>query len=270
VPHYILPESMASACAAAYRFGRSRAITRAPVPRFDDVDADAARAVLAEAKRAGRRHLPEVEAIRVLEAYRLPTLPSDVATSAAEAGAIAAKIGFPVAMKVYSPQVVHKFDVGGVALNVGDAGEAARAYERIVASVAAAAPDAEVRGVNVQRMAPGGREVILGLTRDNVFGHVLMFGLGGTFVEVFRDVSFRTTPLDDHAVRSMITEIRSYPILAGARGRRPADLAAVEECIGRLGQLADECPDIEELDMNPVIVGEEGKGAFVADARILV
>jgi acetyltransferase len=173
-------------------------------------------------------------------------------------------------MKVCSPQVVHKLDAGGVVLDVRDAAAARAAFARIVESVAAAAPGAVVRGVNVQKMAPPGREVILGVSRDAAFGHVLMFGLGGTFVEVFRDVSFRALPLDAYAVRSMIAETRSYPILAGVRGRPPADVAAIEECVLRLGQLAEDCPEITELDMNPVIVREEGLGAFVADARIMI
>ncbi|MBN1257799.1 MAG: acetate--CoA ligase family protein [Planctomycetes bacterium] len=270
IPHYILPESMAAAMAASYNFEQALKIKRLPVEPAKDVDKKKAQKLLKAAADAGHKHLPEVEATQVLAAYGLPVLPSFVATTAAEAAKFANQVGFPVAMKIYSPDVVHKFDVGGVILDVADADSAGKAFEQIVASVKKAQPKAEITGVNIQKMAPHGREVILGLKRDPIFGPVVMFGLGGTFVEVFKDVSFRAAPLDSYAVGAMIREIKSFPILAGARGRTACDLAAIEDCIKRLAQLAVDCPEIIELDMNPVIVQPEGEGAVVADARIML
>jgi acetyltransferase len=146
----------------------------------------------------------------------------------------------------------------------------AAAFDRIVASVRAHVPEADIKGVNVQQMAGAGREVILGLKRDPVFGPVVMVGLGGTFVEVFKDVAFRAVPMETHDVSDMIRGLRSFPLLDGARGRAKCDIAAVEDCIVRLAQLGVDCPEIQELDMNPVIVKEARQGAVVADARIMI
>ncbi len=268
IPHYILPESMSVAFSTAYLFGESLKVGPAPVPRFEDVDRAVVEEALAKASAAGQLYLPEVEATRVLAAYGIPVLPARVAATAAEAAAAAAQVGFPVAMKVYSPDVVHKLDAGGVMLNVQDERAAAEAFDRIISAVREAAPGAQVKGVNVQRMAPAGREVILGVKRDPAFGPVAMFGLGGTFVEVFRDVAFRAVPLDVEDVQGMVREVRSYPILAGVRGGPAYDVAMIEQCIERLGQLALDFPQIAELDVNPVIVLEAGRGAVAADARI--
>jgi len=268
IPHYILPESMSVAFSTAYLFGESLKVGPAPVPRFEDVDRAVVEEALAKASAAGQLYLPEVEATRVLAAYGIPVLPARVAATAAEAAAAAAEVGFPVAMKVYSPDVVHKLDAGGVMLNVQDERAAAEAFDRIISAVSEAAPGAQVKGVNVQRMAPAGREVILGVKRDPAFGPVAMFGLGGTFVEVFRDVAFRAVPLDVEDVQGMVREVRSYPILAGVRGGPAYDVAMIEQCIERLGQLALDFPQIAELDVNPVIVLEAGRGAVAADARI--
>ena len=268
VPHYILPENMAAAFAASYRFEQLLKTARAPLPPYADVNTAAARKVLDAA--AGRKHLPDVEALQILAAYGLPVLPSGVAQSAEEAARVAGRVGYPVALKVYSSDIVHKFDVGGVILNVGDAAGARAGFEKITAAARKAVPEAQLRGVHVQKMAPAGQEVILGLKRDPAFGPVLMFGLGGTFVEIFHDVSFRAVPLDSHALSTMIREIRCFSLLDGARGHPACDLAKLEECLRRLAQLALDCPQIAELDMNPVIVGREGAGAVVADARILL
>jgi acetate---CoA ligase (ADP-forming) len=270
IPHYTLPEAMADAFAASHRFEEALQIDRVAVPPFADVDKAAAQAIFSAAADAGTTHLPEVEASRVLAAYGLPVLPSAVATTPDEAAAAAARLGFPVAMKIHSADVVHKFDVGGVVLDIPNAEAARDSFEHITESVRAACPDAEILGVNVQKMAPEGREVIIGLKRDEAFGHVVMFGLGGTFVEVFRDVSFRALPLDHYSVGDMVRQVRSYPILAGTRGRRRCDIESIEDCIKRVGQLARDFPQITELDMNPIIVGLAGKGATVADARIML
>ena len=238
------------------------------MPRFMDVDRQRVDDILTGALAEGQTYLPEVEATQVLEAYGLPVLPARVAATAEQAAQAAGAGRLPGRDEDLQPDVVHKFDVGGVVLNVPDGPAAARAFEQIMTTVRRAVPGAHIKGVIVQRMAPAGREVILGIKRDPAFGPVVMFGLGGTFVEVFRDVAFRVVPFDVQTVRSMVREVKSYPILAGVRGGPAYDVAVIEQCIERLGQLVLDFPQIAELDVNPVIVLEAGRGAVAADARI--
>ena len=270
IPHYVLPESMCRAFARAHDFSFEKDRRLSSAVQFTDVDTVGARATLDAAIAAGRTYLTPSDAMKVLEAYRLPVLRSGVAKSAEEAARTAADIGFPVAMKVESDDVVHKFDVGAVILNVDTPGAASTAYATIVANVRAHNANARVDGVFVQRMAGHGEEVILGVKRDPAFGAVVMFGLGGLFVEIFRDVAFRIAPIPPEHIRDMMHEVRAYPMLTGARGRPHRDTAALEECLQRLSQLAVDCPQIQELDINPLIVRDRGTGCAVADARILV
>jgi len=229
-----------------------------------------AQKILSAAAAAGRAYLTQSDAMAVLGAYGLPVLPGRLASSPEDAAVAATQIGFPVAMKVESDDIVHKFDIKGVLLDIVSPEQAKEAYRTIVANAHAAQPRANIRGVFVQQMAGRGEEVILGLKRDEAFGPVLMFGLGGIFVEIFRDVSFRLAPVPADMVRDMMHEVRSYGMLTGARGRTPRDTGALEVCLQRLSQLAVECPQISELDINPLIVRNEGEGCSVADARIHV
>jgi len=173
-------------------------------------------------------------------------------------------------VKVISGDIIHKFDVKGVVLNVSSETDAGAAWDSIHANVHKARPEAKISGIYIQKMVPGGLEVILGLKRDPSFGPVIMFGLGGIFVEIFRDVSFRVAPVPPSEVREMIRDIKAHGMLTGARGRKPRDIAGIEQCIHRLSQLAVDQPEISELDINPLIVQDEGGGCFVADARILL
>ncbi len=270
IPHYVLPESMCRAFARAHDFRTERERTLAPAVRYADVDAAAARATLDAAIAAGRTQLSPSDAMSVLEAYRLPILRNALARSADEAALVAEHVGFPVAMKVESEDVVHKFDVGAVLLGVDSPASAREAYDTILANVEKHRPGARIDGVFVQRMAGPGEEVILGVKRDPAFGAVVMFGLGGIFVEVFRDVAFRIAPVPPEHVRAMMHEVRAFPMLTGARGRPHRDTDAIEECIQRLSQLAVDCPQIQELDINPLIVHDRGDGCAVADARVLL
>jgi acetyltransferase len=270
IPHYILPESMCRAFARADDFRNERDHPHAPVPVFSDVDTAKANTLLEAARSAGRSYLPQSEAFQVLSAYGLPTLAGRIAASAEQAAQIAVEVGFPVALKVESDDIIHKWDVGGVLLNVVSADEAAKGYEAVVANAKAAVPNARIKGVYVQRMSGSGEEVILGVKRDPAFGPVVLFGLGGIFVEVFRDVSFRIAPLPPDVVRDMMESIKAYKLLTGARGRPVRDVEAVATCLQRLSQLAVDCPLIRELDINPLIVGNAGQGCAVADARILL
>lgn len=270
IPHYILPESMCRAFARAHDFRSEKDRRFTPAVQFSDVDTAAASALLDAAIAAHRAYLPPADAMQVLAAYRLPVLRSAIAQSGTEAARVAAEVGFPVAMKAQSDDIVHKFDVGAVVLDVNTPAAASAAYAMILANVQAHRPDARISGVFIQRMAGPGEEVILGVKRDPAFGAVVMFGLGGLFVEIFRDVAFRIAPIPPEHVREMMHEVRAFPILTGARGRPHRDTAAVEECLQRLSQLAVDCPQIQELDINPLIVRDRGNGCAVTDARILV
>lgn len=270
IPHYIIPESMCTAFSTAYQFKQQLRVKRGDPEIFEEVDRKKAHAILNAATVAGRKYLPEAEAIQVLSAYGLPVLESRLATSAKEVMALAKEIGFPLVMKVMSDDIVHKFDVQGVVLDVKSADEASQTYDSIISNVKKHQPDARIQGIMLRKMIPAGEEVILGLKKDPAFGPVIMFGLGGIFVEIFKDISFRIAPVDRYAVRSMIEETKAYSILSGARGKTPRDIEAIKTTIQRLSQLAIECPQISELDINPLIVLEKGKGCFVADAKIMI
>ncbi len=210
--------------------------------------------------------LTEHEAKKLLAKYGIQVTREQIASSADEALGIALKIGTPVAMKISSPDISHKSDVGGVALNVKR--EYVRAtYNEMTARIKKSVPDAAIEGVLVQQMAPPGHEIIVGLKKDAQFGHALMFGLGGIFVEVYKDVSFRVAPVDKKEALEMISEIRGYPILKGIRGRKPADVDAAAQVLVCVSEMAQK-ENIVELDINPLIVNENG--AVAVDARAMV
>lgn len=267
IPHYGFPENAARVLAgmARYRAWVQRPLTE---ERVFEVDRARAHAVLDRAARAGRRALVEPEAVEVLAAYGLPVPATELATSAAAAAQIATRIGFPVALKVASPDVLHKTEIGGVALGIADADGARRAFDELAARVRERAPGADLWGVTVQAMAPKGREVILGAVRDPRFGPLLMFGLGGVYAEALKDVSFRLAPLRPLGAERMLDEIRARAVLGPWRGAPAVDRAALVDSLQRLSQLMVEFPIIAELDMNPVVAYPEG--ALVVDARIVL
>ena len=212
------------------------------------------------------RNLVEPEAYELLEAYDVSVPRHQVVTSAEQAEVAAAEVGYPVVAKIVSPDILHKTEVGGVLLNLNDAAAVRAAYRQIVERARQAR--AALRGVLISHMAPPGTEVIAGLTQDAQFGPVVMFGLGGIFVEVYRDVSFRLIPLTEPDAAAMIREIKASPVLQGVRGRRPADLQALADLLLKVSRIAEENPEIAEMDLNPIIVYE--KGLSVVDARVLL
>lgn len=270
IPHYILPESMCRSFSRVYRFYRDLDKDPHQQKVFNDIDISAAHSIIDKAIENNHLYLPEDEAGKILEIFGLPLIAGGVAGSPDEAALIALNTGFPVVMKILSDNIIHKSEAGGVVLNINSVEEARETYTTIVEQVRQNVPSAVIKGVQVTRMIRGGEEVILGIKRDPSFGPVIMFGLGGLYVEVFRDVSFRIAPIDEAIADSMICQIRSYRLLTGIRGKPPRDLKAVRECLLRLSQLALDCPLIKELDINPLIVLEEKKGCFVADARIML
>jgi len=210
--------------------------------------------------------LTEHEAKKLLSTYGIPVTKESIAENADEAFAIASQIGTPVAMKISSPDISHKSDVGGVVLNVS-AWEARSTYDRIIKQIKEVSPNARIEGILVQQMVPPGHEVIIGLKKDDPFGHALMFGLGGIFVEVYKDVSFRVVPIEKREAFEMISEIRGYPVLKGIRGRKPANIEAIAEVLMSVSDMAEK-EKIIELDINPLIVNESG--AVAVDARAMI
>jgi acetyl coenzyme A synthetase (ADP forming)-like protein len=269
VPCYSFPEDAVRALAAMVKYVDWVRRPRTGVKLFP-VDTERARKLLSEALVSEHGFIPEEVAFQVLEAYGFPVLPWGVAKTPEEAVSIARQIGYPVVLKVLSPDVVHKFDVGGVQLNLNSDSDVRQAFDKIINSVKQHLPEARIEGVIVQAMAKKGREVILGLKRDPQFGPILMFGLGGIYVEVLRDVTFRFAPVRELGAYRMVRDIRTYRLLEGVRGEPPADIDKIVECIERLSQLAIEQDLIEELDINPLIVYPQGEGAVVVDVRIML
>jgi acyl-CoA synthetase (NDP forming) len=225
-------------------------------------------AAITHARKAGRTFITEQSASRIAAAYGIVVPPGGIAKDLEAARALAAEVGYPVVMKIASPDILHKSDIGGIRVDIADDIELAQAYEEILARVRERMSDARIWGVSVQRMMPPGREVIIGVNRDPQFGPLLMFGLGGIYVEVMKDVTFRLCPVTVEEAREMLTEIRGFGLLRGARGQRPADLDAVIDVIVRTSALVSDFPEITELDINPLIVADKGGGAVAADIRI--
>lgn len=225
-------------------------------------------AALNRALKEGRRHLTEVESKELLKEAGIPVIESRLARSKEEALSLAREMGFPVVLKVVSPNIVHKSDIGGVKLGLGGEEEVAKAYDEITASVRQNQPSASLQGVSVQRMARPGVEVIIGMNKDPQFGPVLMFGLGGVLVEVLKDVSFRIVPLTRRDASQMIREIKGFPILEGYRGQEPADIELLEDTILKLSDFVESHPQIKELDLNPIFAYKDGLAAV--DARVVL
>ena len=269
VPGYIFPESAARALGAMWRQRQRRDRPPGTVKAFKTDDAAVER-ILDATLAAGRSKLSEPDALRLLEAYGIPVAPwqfvshegqHSLATAAAEA---AAKLGCPVALKIVSPQVVHKTDVGGVVLNLQSQDAVRRAVRELVKNPG----KATIEGVLVQRMAPAGRETIVGMTRMPRAGPLVMFGLGGVYVEVLRDVVLRLGPLRDTDAHEMIREVKTYRLLEGVRGEPARDLKALVDALLRVSQLSQRHPRITELDINPLLALE--RGAIAVDARVQV
>ncbi len=212
----------------------------------------------------------ELETRPLLAAYGIPVIKGGMATDPQKAASLAKEIGFPVVMKIVSPQILHKSDVGGISLNLKDEAEVVKAYERMFTDIGKKMPEAHLEGVMIEGMAGRGQEVIVGLKRDAGFGPVVMFGLGGIYVELFKDVSFRVAPVSKTEALEMIRETHAGRLLTGFRGQPQADLDAVVSTIQRLGQLALDFPEIEEAEVNPLLVYPQGQGAVVLDGRIIL
>jgi acyl-CoA synthetase (NDP forming) len=224
--------------------------------------------IIEKAKSASRTLLNEIESKVLLSEAGIPVVETKLATSKQGAISISKKVGFPVALKIVSPEITHKSDAGGVKLGLKTSKQVEVAYEEILSAVKQKYPHAVIDGVSVQKMARPGTEVIIGMTKDAQFGPVLMFGLGGILVELLKDVSFRIVPLEREDAREMIREIKGYPILEGFRGMEPADVSILEEILLKISRFVDDHPEIKELDLNPIFAYRDG--AIAADARVVL
>ncbi len=271
IPAYNEPDTAVNAVAALREHARSQKLAAETFERFEGVDEAKARAIIAQVRAEGDRNVTEMESKMVFTAYGLPVATSKQATSADEAVNLANEIGYPVVMKILSPDILHKSDAGGVKVNIESDAEAREAFSTIMENAKAYNADADIHGVVVQEMAPWGTEVILGSVNDATFGPTVMFGLGGIFVEILKDVTFRVAPVATDQAFTMFSEINGAPILDGARGEAPRDRRALAEVLSRYSQMVcDLADEIQETDANPVIVYEEGQGVCIVDARIIL
>jgi len=225
-------------------------------------------AVIEKARLEGRNFLMEHESKEILKAYEIPTTREALAADVSDAVKSAEEIGFPVVLKVYSPDIIHKSDVGGVIIGLKTPNEVEEAYRRLIKNVSAKKPEAKILGVLVQEMVPKGYEVIVGAMRDAQFGPAVMFGLGGIFVEVLKDVSFRLAPLSKKEALKMIKETKGFKVLEGFRGEKPADIEALADVIVKVGRMTVDLHEVAEMDINPLVVYD--KGLIAVDARILL
>jgi len=270
IPNYAFPEAAVRSMASMAFYGNLLTLDKREVRRVA-ADRDTA-TVFIKNKLAGkdRYYMSEREANEILQCYGFPVLKSVLLKEPSQVDDAAEQIIFPAAMKIASPDVVHKFDVGGVRLKIRTKEEARKAYQEIIDNVKKFKPTAKIDGVIIERMARRGVEVILGAVRDPRFGPICMFGLGGTFVGAIKDVTFRLAPMWEISAEIMIRSIKAYSLLKGVRGGWPCDIDSIKDCILRLSQMVSEHPEIAELDINPLIVYPKGQGCVVADSRILL
>lgn len=268
MPMYTVPEAMGAVLKAMKTYADWLAKPPVKPIVLKNIDRSAAEKLLNAAELPAE--LGEAQTRPLLQAYGIPLVKGGEGHTPQEAAKLAASIGFPAAMKIISPQLLHKSDAGGIVLNLKSESEVTEAYEKLFKDIAAKRPDADLQGVLIEQMAPRGQEVIIGLKRDPGFGPVVMFGLGGIYVELFKDVSFRVAPVSAAEALEMIDETRAGKLLKGMRGAQPADLEAVVEVIMRLGQLGLDFPAILEAEVNPLLVFPQGQGALALDGRVIL
>ena len=268
IPCFDFPEKAIKTISAMYQYARFMKEPEHSPVRFKDIDPDRVTSILDAVRKDGRVVLLSSEAADVMGAYGIKSTFNRLANSANEAAKYADEMGYPVVLKIVSPEILHKTDIGGVALNLLSAEEARSAYESIMTSVTKFMPQANIYGVSVAHMVPQGRELIIGMSRDVQFGPLVMFGLGGIYVNFLKDVSFRLAPLSDYEAQSMMEETRAYTLLKGIRGEAPSDVEALKNTILRVGQLVWDFPQIVEMDINPVFVYPEGEGCIALDVKI--
>jgi len=269
IPQYLAPESAVGVIKVMAEYVRWRNKPKRVVRLFP-VNRHKVEIIIERHIRQGLREVGEAEAKEILEAYGFVTPKGALATTPEQAANIADQIGYPVVMKIWSRDIIHKSDVGGVKLGMRNAQEVMDAFDLMMYRVPRKMPEAQILGVLVQQMCKGVREVILGMNRDPRFGPLMMFGMGGTMVEVMKDVSFYLAPLTSDEAKQMLMSTRTYKMLQGVRGEEGVDIEAIAEGLQRLSQLVTEYPQIHELDINPYVVGPQGTVPIAVDARMSV
>ena len=271
IPYYLYAEPAIKTLKTMYDFKKwvDKASTKAPTLQFTK-DTDKVKSIFENVRKHGRANLLEEEGYEVLQAYGFPTPQSILCTTEQEGIDAARQIGYPLVMKIVSPDIIHKSDAGGVKVGVKTDDELKSAFRTITENALKYKSDAKIKGVLVQEMVKSAKETILGASQDPTFGPVIMFGLGGIYVEVLKDVVFRVAPIDEQEAINMVESIKTIKLLKGVRGEKPSDLKAIADSLQRLSQLVVDFQEIKEFDINPLLVLEEGKGARVVDARIIL
>jgi len=270
IPYYPFPETAAKALANMSEFSEWMSMPKSSVKTFTDVDKKRVEEIIKKGQERTPASILEPEGYEILSAYKLPVLPFALAKNKEELIKYANEIGYPVVMKVVSPDILHKTDVNGVAIDITSNDELINKYNEMQVNIQKQKPDARIEGFLIQKMAQFGIETIMGIKKDPQFGSLIMFGLGGIYVEVLKDVNFRICPIKELAALHMIKDIKSYKILKGFRGKGPADIDKIQESLLRLSQLATDFPEFQEIDINPFVVYEQGKGANAIDSRFLL
>lgn len=271
IPYYLYSEPAIRTLKAMYDFKKwiDTNSTKAHALEFS-IDTTKVKSIFKTVRQQGRTNLLEEEGYEVLQAYGFPTPKSILGTTEEECIRAARDIGYPVVMKIASPDIIHKSDAGGVKVGIKNDDELRIAFRSILENAKRYKADANIKGVLVQEMIKSAKETILGASQDPTFGPVIMFGLGGIYVEVLKDVVFRIAPIDEREAIKMVHSIKTIKLLQGVRGEKPSDLKAISDCLERLSKLVTDFPEIKEFDINPLLVLEEGQGARVVDARIIL
>jgi acetate---CoA ligase (ADP-forming) len=269
IPQYDSPEAAVLVAKVMTNYVRWRSRPKRVVKLFP-VNRRKVENTIERRLRQGVREISESESKEILEAYGFVTPKGAIATTADQAANIAQQLGYPIVLKIWSPDILHKSDVGGVKVGLSSAKEVRDAFDLMMYRIPKKMPKAEILGVLVQEMVKGGKEVILGMHRDPRFGPIMMFGMGGTMVEVLKDVSFYLAPLTEEEAKQMLINTRTYKMLKGVRGEEGVDIDAIAEGLQRLSQLVTEFPEIQEMDINPYVVGPAGTTPIAVDARISV
>ena len=268
IPNYSFPERAVASMRTLCAYSEIRKQIYDP-PQSIESDKEAAAQILENAAKRNQRTLG-LESFDILKAYDIPVVATEITKSLPQTIEACEEMGYPVVMKIVSPDISHKSDVGGIRLNLNNADEVERAYHIMMSDVRRYMPDAHIEGVQIQKMVTGGKEVIIGMNRDVQFGPLLMFGLGGTYVEFLKDVSFSVAPINNDDAKHMVASIKTYPLLAGVRGEEPSDIGAIVDILLKVSQMVVDFPQILEFEINPLMVLPDGQGCVAMDIRLTI